>query len=271
MRIGANNDPLQVIRLQAFLKAFEKFDYVTINGVFDEVTQMAVMEFQLRYKDDVLTPWGISEPTGYVYITTLGKINQILCGTGIPGVQPDKVIKDIKSATGKESAGFKEGMGTNTLSSVPVIGSATDSGPKGQNEELDDPWWYPENLTAALFTWPDSGTELLKSLYELLLVLIVLYILGNVLESVLYKEQTTEGNKDVLDTIASDRFKAKWWTIAAGLLVAFGGAYYLERWYLLLPLLIALIATIAWILTRSKHEKLKAEVKKLVIITEKKS
>jgi len=115
-------------------------------------------------------------------------------------------------------------MGTNTLSSVPVIGSATDSGPKGQNEELDDPWWYPENLTAALFTWPDSGTELLKSLYELLLVLIVLYILGNVLESVLYKEQTTEGNKDVLDTIASDRFKAKWWTIAAGLLVAFGGA-----------------------------------------------
>src|SRR5690606_28151649 len=68
MRIGANNDVEQVIRLQAFLKVFEGHDYVTINGVFDQATFQAVSAFQLKYKSDVLTPWGISHSTGYVYI-----------------------------------------------------------------------------------------------------------------------------------------------------------------------------------------------------------
>ena len=259
MRIGQNNDPLQVIRLQAFLKVFEHFDYVTVNGVFDEATLQAVNEFQLRYKDEVLTPWGINQPTGYVYIRTLGKINQILCGSGIPSVTPAKVIKDIKPAVlGKEAGGYKEGAGASTLSGVPVIGSITDTPPKGQN--LDDGGGgYPQNIAAALFTWPSNGTELMKCLYEILIILIVLYILGSVLESVLYKDKI-EDEKNVLED-AKNSFFAKWWTVAAGLLVSLGGAYYLEKWCLLLPLFVALLVVIAWILTRPRHESFRTSAK----------
>ena len=241
MRIGLNNDTMQVIRLQAFLKVFEKFDYVNVTGVFDEATQQAVMEFQLRYKDEILAPWGISQPTGYVYITTLGKINQILCGSTIPHVQPAKVIKDIKpEVLGKEYGGFKEGMGTSTLSSIPVIGSGGGGGTtsdKGQKTDI------PETLAAALFSWPDTLGEFIRCFYELLLILIVLYILGNVLENVLYKDNPENVSK---------RYYAKWWTITSGFLVSLGGAYYLGEWCLLTPLLIALLAVVVWIFTRPR-------------------
>jgi len=35
--------------------------------------------FQTRYREAVLDPWGITDPTGYVYITTTLTINQIYC------------------------------------------------------------------------------------------------------------------------------------------------------------------------------------------------
>ena len=50
-----------------------------LNGVYDETTYQAVKLFQQRYAKDVLTPWGINEPTGYVFITTQLAINNIYC------------------------------------------------------------------------------------------------------------------------------------------------------------------------------------------------
>src|SRR3989344_3480627 len=76
MRIGYVNDPANVARLQVFLNIYEGSN-LAVTGVFDEATFQAVEAFQLKYKDDILTPWGINQPTGYVYIRTLGKINQI--------------------------------------------------------------------------------------------------------------------------------------------------------------------------------------------------
>ena len=239
LRIGINNDPAQVIKLQAFLKVFEKFDYVTVNGVFDETTLMAVNEFQLRYRSEVLAPWGIDNPTGYVYITTLGKINQIVCGSAIPAVH-----KTTPKPISKEAGIFKEGMGTSTLGSIPVIGG-NDS--KGQNFEKDrnDP---NKSIAAALLSWPSNPVDILQCLYELVLILIVLYILGSVLENVLYK--------DIPENVRK-RFYAKWITMVLGSLLALAGAYLLREWCLLLPLLIAFLLTLGWALSYPKHQLFK--------------
>ena len=35
--------------------------------------------FQKKYKDDILMPWGIYEPSGTVFYTTQKKINEIYC------------------------------------------------------------------------------------------------------------------------------------------------------------------------------------------------
>ncbi|MEK7227507.1 MAG: peptidoglycan-binding domain-containing protein [Patescibacteria group bacterium] len=261
LRIGFNNDPIQVIRLQAFLKAFEKFDYVTINGVFDEATLQAVNEFQLRYKDEILIPWGISQPTGYVYIRTLGKINQILCGTSIQDVHP-QVIKNIKAPVSKEMDGHKEGAGTSTLSSIPLIGQDIS---KGQIPDKPDKG-HPSGLTAALFTWPDTGTDIVKCLYQFLLILIVLYILGSIMESVLYKDNP----ENILK-----KFYSKWATILIGLVLAFIGAYLLELWCLLLPLLLSLITSAIWMFVKrppqpkvaTSKEPVK-ETTKVIMLTE---
>jgi len=74
------NDRREVIKLQAFLKVFEGFKNLKITGVYDRETFEAVKIFQSRYLRDVLTPWGIDYPTGWVYITTRLAINNIYCG-----------------------------------------------------------------------------------------------------------------------------------------------------------------------------------------------
>jgi hypothetical protein len=45
------------------------------------MTQNTVKQFQLKYAADILTPWGITEPTGFVYKLTQRKINLMTCST----------------------------------------------------------------------------------------------------------------------------------------------------------------------------------------------
>lgn len=75
-----NNDPNEVTKLQAFLKDFEGFTTFEINGDYNLRSAGAVRIFQNRYKEDILEPWGLTEPTGYVYLTTRKKINELYCG-----------------------------------------------------------------------------------------------------------------------------------------------------------------------------------------------
>lgn len=78
IREGQENNPDQVRRLQYVLKNFEGHN-IEVNGVYDKATLAAVHSFQTKYADDILTPWGISNSTGYVYLTTRKKINEIFC------------------------------------------------------------------------------------------------------------------------------------------------------------------------------------------------
>ena len=69
----------QVKRLQRFLRDFEGASNVAETGTYDIVTLAAVHTFQTKYAAQILTPWGISESTGYVYLTTRKQINEIVC------------------------------------------------------------------------------------------------------------------------------------------------------------------------------------------------
>ncbi len=64
--------------------------------VFDEVLASAVSEFQLEYRSEILTPAGLTAPTGYVGPRTRAKLNALYgCGTVIapsPTPQPSTAI-----------------------------------------------------------------------------------------------------------------------------------------------------------------------------------
>ncbi len=81
LRIDFNNDSDEVRKLQTFLSTHAGYDYVPRSGTFGSETLRAVQAFQSRHAGDVLEPWGYrsDEATGYVYITTRQKINEIYC------------------------------------------------------------------------------------------------------------------------------------------------------------------------------------------------
>ena len=79
LRMGGDNDIEEVKKLQTFLRDFERFSELEVTGVFDQATFDAVSAFQTKYKEDILEPWGIDVPTGYVYYTTQKKINELYC------------------------------------------------------------------------------------------------------------------------------------------------------------------------------------------------
>ena len=78
LRMGWTNNPTSVMILQTFLN-LELGTALPIDGVFGEATDQAVRAFQLKYPDQVLTPWGLTDSTGFVYLTTLRWINMVHC------------------------------------------------------------------------------------------------------------------------------------------------------------------------------------------------
>lgn len=83
MREGMANDPAQVTMLQTFLNG-EMASGLPLTGFFGPLTTAAVKAFQLKYWEETLKPWaafGLPEktPTGFVFKTTLWKINDIKC------------------------------------------------------------------------------------------------------------------------------------------------------------------------------------------------
>jgi hypothetical protein len=79
LRKGGNNPEGEVRLLQGFLVDIEGESGLNESGVFDEALEDAVRRFQERYAGDILSPWGVEDPTGYVYYTTRKKVNELAC------------------------------------------------------------------------------------------------------------------------------------------------------------------------------------------------
>ncbi len=78
MRKGKKNDPAEVKLLQEFLNTHMQAN-LPVTGVFGPATDRAVRAFQQKYADEVLTPWGLNGPTGFVYRTTQRWVNLMHC------------------------------------------------------------------------------------------------------------------------------------------------------------------------------------------------
>lgn len=79
IRPGAANPADEVNRLIGFLSVQEG-EPLLMDGSYDEDDIQAVKRFQLKYRAEILTPWGIAHPTGLVSRMTIDKINALQCG-----------------------------------------------------------------------------------------------------------------------------------------------------------------------------------------------
>lgn len=88
IKLGANNDPEEVKKLQEFLNEFMGAD-LPITGLYGPMTYGWVKKFQSLHSLSILVPWTqagmqTDDPTGYVYKTTKRWINILKC--------PDMII-----------------------------------------------------------------------------------------------------------------------------------------------------------------------------------
>lgn len=77
IEFGKNNNIGQVELLEEFL--LSRGEEITADGKYDQQDFEAVKRFQLEYKEEILDPWGVTEPTGFVFRTTVKQINEIAC------------------------------------------------------------------------------------------------------------------------------------------------------------------------------------------------
>jgi hypothetical protein len=87
------NSFADVAKLQLFLWQYEGFKDLLVSGIYDERTRAAVETFQIRYAADILIPWGLTSPTGHVYLTTQKKINELYCSRAF-GISQEFALAD---------------------------------------------------------------------------------------------------------------------------------------------------------------------------------
>ena len=123
LRLGGNNNPAEVVKLQFFLKQTEGLN-VAITGNFDQSTESAVKAFQTKYSETVLKPWGVTIPSGVVYFTTMKKINEIACGHPITlsADQQSEIDAYLKNSNVNGVIGVTTSTDNGTTTVGPVIG-----------------------------------------------------------------------------------------------------------------------------------------------------
>jgi len=188
MRRDWNNDPMEVLKLQSFLNVFEK-ENLSYTTVFDEPTFQAVSRFQNKYFNDILAPWGHTAPTGFVYILTKKKINEIYCNTIYPlTTEQQSEITTFKAYLlslrngGTELPNVSETVGIdNTKEKV----AKTDEEEKGvlSNNIL-------HNAAISLFAIPKNLPISFKWLFIFLIALAAIYAVYSFLNSNKEKDKT---------------------------------------------------------------------------------
>ena len=245
LRIDFQNDPIEVMKLQIFLINIENETDLQVNGVFDQQTFDAIARFQVKYQPDVLTPWGYTqgEYTGYVYILTKKKINEIVCNS-LLNLAPGQLseISNFKA--------FLESLRTRGIE-VPEITapnvneeiSAVTSTTTGVISRITgNP--NVKALAAAVFAGPQGFRNTLKMIFVFLLVLIAAYVVAE------------ESLKRFLKTDDKDAERLRRLSIVVSALVAaMVVAATLKYFVIILPLVMLIFALIifaTWVILKKK-------------------
>lgn len=241
LRRDWNNDPIEMLKLQLFLRNFEGFSNLEATAVFDDPTFVAVSEFQVRYFGDILEPWGHTGPTGFVYILTKKKINEIYCNTIYP----------LTQAENQEIAEFRALLESlRTSSDIPgvlrqieeldlgnLIGEETSTStianifpplPTGQENVLEKSEQNGlRRLAAAVFSVPSDIGELVQSLYLVLIALVSVYLVTEIILGL------TDKNK-----VDPAKFRVRRYGSYAALLIA---ASLISSWFEAYSIIVPLI------------------------------
>lgn len=76
LKKGDNNSDVNM--LQRALKTLGFFPQIDTTNYFGNVTRNAVNKFQLAYKDEILTPQGLIQPTGVFGASSIKKLNELM-------------------------------------------------------------------------------------------------------------------------------------------------------------------------------------------------
>lgn len=131
MKLGAENDPTEVAKLQLFLKNAENLD-VAVSGIFDEKTDAAVRAFQSKYLIETMGPWDATRSSGFVYITTSKQINKLACATPLILSADELAIIEAYKA---RPQGEVEVTGADTNGAGTLDGGVASSSDIGSNDE----------------------------------------------------------------------------------------------------------------------------------------
>jgi len=76
LKLGSNNDDVSELQ-KCLAKDLEVYPEGTVSGYFGEKTKEAVIRFQEKYKDEILTPSGLTSGNGIVSKNTREKLNEL--------------------------------------------------------------------------------------------------------------------------------------------------------------------------------------------------
>ncbi len=79
VELGKQNDSEVVRKIQRYLNTYEQ-EGLAVDGVYKVDDVLAVKRFQQKYAAQILAPWGTTAPSGIVGLTTIAKMNAVVCG-----------------------------------------------------------------------------------------------------------------------------------------------------------------------------------------------
>ncbi len=267
LRIDWVNDPIEVIKLQAFLKSFEGFENLEINGVFDQATFDAVAIFQERYFDDILAPWGHEEFTGFVYILTKKKVNEIYCQRAFPlnksqeeEIRLFRAFLESLRAQGIEVPSSLDIGSSDSVSESPLVSDvisdqdrdsildtlagSSDSSDTSSGGLIRNP--AVRNVAAAVFSGPDGWADTTTAVIIFFLVVLAIYLAVN---AVVKKNGS-------MTQVQTESLKIrKWMLIVGGLILAVVGCFIFKYYAIVLPLIALIIVVSSMILWRTAFKK----------------
>lgn len=77
-RLSRGSTGIEVENLQKALKQLGFFPQIQTTKIYGPVTETSVNKFQLAYKDEILTPSGLTQPTGIFGPSTMKKLNELI-------------------------------------------------------------------------------------------------------------------------------------------------------------------------------------------------
>jgi murein L,D-transpeptidase YcbB/YkuD len=116
VRLGATNNAADVRLLEQFLNTYEGTN-LPVNGIYETADFNAVVLWQEKHASDILTPWGLTKGTGYVFTTSLKKIKEIHeknCATATTPVAPTQPTAPVSASCLNTETTLTQGM-TGTL------------------------------------------------------------------------------------------------------------------------------------------------------------